>query len=93
VADWKSQIIELIERNKRYPLSAPRDEERVVQVFFSLDLTVARQWLRDGLAIANATNASYSVIATDSGRTVGCKVSVTSKYGVAYLTASLPVLA
>jgi TonB family protein len=37
VADWKSQIIELIERNKRYPLSAPRDEERVVQVFFSLD--------------------------------------------------------
>jgi TonB family protein len=37
VADWKSQIIELIERNKRYPLSAPRDEERVVQVLFSLD--------------------------------------------------------
>ena len=37
MADWKSQIIELIERNKRYPLSAPRDEERVVQVLFSLD--------------------------------------------------------
>jgi TonB family protein len=37
VADWKSQIIELIERNKRYPLLAPRDEERIVQVFFSLD--------------------------------------------------------
>jgi TonB family protein len=37
-ADWKSQIIELIERNKRYPDSAPRDdEERVVKVFFSLD--------------------------------------------------------
>jgi TonB family protein len=37
-ADWKSQIIELIERNKRYPDSAPpADEERVVKVLFSLD--------------------------------------------------------
>jgi TonB family protein len=37
VADWRSQIIELLERNKRYPDSAPRDGERVVKIFFSLD--------------------------------------------------------
>jgi protein TonB len=37
VADWKSQIIELLNRNKRYPATAPRDEERIVKVYFSLD--------------------------------------------------------
>ena len=54
-------------------------------------LTVGRQWLRDGSAIPNATNTSYSVIATDSARTVGCKVSLRSKYGMAYMIASLPL--
>lgn len=38
VATWKTQIVALLERNKRYPESAQaRREQGVVQVLFSLD--------------------------------------------------------
>jgi hypothetical protein len=56
-------------------------------------LTYSRQWLRNDSAISGATNASYSVIATDSGKTIACRVTATNKYSESYLVASLPILA
>jgi hypothetical protein len=49
--------------------------------------------MRDAATIAAATNASYTLVAADSGHTVECKVSATNKYGVGYMLASLPILA
>jgi periplasmic protein TonB len=38
VPTWKTQIVALLERNKRYPESAQsRREQGIAQVFFSLD--------------------------------------------------------
>jgi hypothetical protein len=56
-------------------------------------LTFSKQWYRNDSVISGATNASYSVIATDSGKTVACRIIATNKYGDAYLAASLPILA
>jgi periplasmic protein TonB len=38
VPTWKTQVVALLERNKRYPESAQsRRQEGVAQIFFSLD--------------------------------------------------------
>jgi streptogramin lyase len=39
--------------------------------------SVARQWLRDGVAIPGATGASYTPVAADRGRSVTCRVLAT----------------
>lgn len=63
-------------------------------VWIGPSLTIQRQWLRNDATISGATNNSYSVVAADSGKTVGCKILATNKYSENYLlAATLPVLA
>ncbi len=46
--------------------------------------TVAsRQWLRNGIAIANATNPTYMLVTTDVGKTISCDVTITNSSGSA----------
>jgi hypothetical protein len=45
--------------------------------------TIARQWLRDGTAIAGATGAAYTMVADDLGSMVGLTVTATNAGGSA----------
>ena len=58
VVTWKTQIVALIERNKRYPTTAQsRREQGVAQVFFSLD--------RQGRVVESRIERSSGVAALD----------------------------
>ena len=40
--------------------------------------TLSYQWLRDGVAIADAANDSHTITATDRGRLLSCEVTATN---------------
>jgi len=52
--------------------------------------TAPRQWLRDGVAIAGATGASYTLVSEDDGRAICCRVTARNVVGTAVaMTASV----
>jgi hypothetical protein len=55
-------------------------------------VTSAFQWFRGASSIANATNATYGIVAADSGNVLTVKIVGTNKYGSAYALATLPIM-
>ncbi len=54
-------------------------------------LTYTYQWLRDGTAIAGATNRTYSIQGSDSTHLLSCKVTATNSKGSASATSAQTV--
>ncbi len=48
--------------------------------------TIAKQWLRDGAEISGETGNSYTLVAGDAGKLIGCSVTATDAYGGATIT-------
>ena len=57
-------------------------------------LQITRQWFRNDASVANATHASFSVSAADSGRVIFCRCFASNRYSVSYAdSAQLQILA